>query len=511
MPDDLELSSAQRKEFFADLLTAFPNVSDLKRVVVIQMGENLDAISQGDNLQDIVLDLITWARARGKTRQLVMAAYEDNPDSPALRAFAASLGLVPGVAPAEVPAPPSVPAAQPARVGRPTSSPTPSGNQLLPDDQFRLRDLLRELPALQSNKVSDRIALLERAGLTPIGMSSDAWGDPPSAFAEQVLSAAANQQIRFETTRPGYTPLGAVLVQMLEEAGIGDEAVRFVASVIVRYNLVDLTTADLNSRIRAVFPAAAAPTSQREAEKTLRQVDYYLDSKWLRDANRAMQAVCLVEVEIEGGRKARGTGFLVGPSTIMTCTHTAYGINYGVQDLTVQPNVTFRFGYVLGSDGVTVSPGLVYHLADEDWLLASSPFKELDYVLLRVEGTPGTDQAEGGPRSWLTPQAHAFQTGEQLFIIQHPGGGPAKLAVSPNAVIGTSPKPGRVIYRAVTDYGSGGAPCFTNNWELVAMHESRLPDKASAGTGRTFLENKKEGITMSAILDDPDVRVAIGT
>ena len=132
MAQDLELSSEQRKEFFAAMLGAFPTKGDLEQLVVIELGENLDPISTGDNLQELVLGLFIWAGARGKWRALIIAAHDDNPDNPALAAFVASLGLEPAGSPPAAPPPPA---------------PVPAGSAgstaLTAADQDRLRDLLQ--------------------------------------------------------------------------------------------------------------------------------------------------------------------------------------------------------------------------------------------------------------------------------------------------------------------------------------------------------------------------------
>ena len=226
----------------------------------------------------------------------------------------------------------------------------------------------------------------------------------------------------------------------------------------------------------------------------------------------------------------RSTGFLVGPSVVLTCYHALPADS----DLG-SAGTTFRFGYALGDDHVTVLPGQEYRLADTNWLLASSPVDQLDYVLVRLAGTPGTDLVNGQPRSWLTPRPHPFTPGEQLFIIQHPRGGPLKLVMAANAVISESADHTHVRYRAVTEPGAGGAPCFTDNWELVAIHQKRLAQPtASASTASSAYESfesragapagaaspttpgpvsaeVKEGVTMTALLADPQVRAALGT
>ena len=45
-----------------------------------------------------------------------------------------------------------------------------------------------------------------------------------------------------------------------------------------------------------------------------------------------------------------------------------------------------------------------------------------------------------------------------------------KLALDTQAVIGANANGTRVRYRTNTDPGSSGSPCFTMDWDLVALH-----------------------------------------
>ena len=91
---------------------------------------------------------------------------------------------------------------------------------------------------------------------------------------------------------------------------------------------------------------------------------------------------------------------------------------------------------------------------------------ELDYALLRLTVPVGTE------RGWITlPAAPAAAgAGAPLLIVQHPDGGPMKLAMDTEAVIGLTPGGLRLRYKTNTDPGSSGSPCFTMDWDLIALH-----------------------------------------
>ena len=199
----------------------------------------------------------------------------------------------------------------------------------------------------------------------------------------------------------------------------------------------------------------------------------------------------------------RSTGFLVGPSVVLTCYHALPAdLDLGFA------GTTFRFGYALGDDHVTVLPGQEYRLADTNWLLASSPVDQLDVRVAASGGNP-----RHGSGQWATallahtPAPHPFTPGEQLFIIQHPRGGSLKLVMAANAVISESADHTHVRYRAVTEPGAGGAPCFTDNWELVAIHQKRLAQPtASASTASSAYESfeiSRRGTAGAASLTTP--------
>lgn len=67
------------------LLSAFPKHSDLRQMVRFQLGENLEAIADGENQTDRLFNLITWAESRGHLSELITSAANANPKNEKLR------------------------------------------------------------------------------------------------------------------------------------------------------------------------------------------------------------------------------------------------------------------------------------------------------------------------------------------------------------------------------------------------------------------------------------------
>jgi hypothetical protein len=238
------------------------------------------------------------------------------------------------------------------------------------------------------------------------------------------------------------------------------------------------------------FGFAPASPSPKIVEKVVAESNSFLDvDAWRVGLIEVEPTVCRIEVP------HYGTGFLVGPSTVMTVFHVIAGLLKETTGSVAQA-ATLRFGYKTSADGKTMIQGQEYKLAD-DWLIDSSPTEQLDYALLRVEGAPGDDpvggQAGAPPRRWLRPATeHVFRRGDPLFMMQHPYAGPLKLSLSTDAIIGVNADKTRVRYGINAEPGSSGSPCFNENWQLIAMHHGSFKDET---TNNMY----EEGIPMAAI------------
>jgi V8-like Glu-specific endopeptidase len=97
----------------------------------------------------------------------------------------------------------------------------------------------------------------------------------------------------------------------------------------------------------------------------------------------------------------------------------------------------------------------------------------------------------------------AFKPGMGLIIVQHPRGGPMKLAIDTKAVTEVTANQTRVRYRTNTEPGSSGSPCFTMGWELAALHHSGNPELQA---------RYNEGVPLDTICDQlpTSARAAVG-
>jgi hypothetical protein len=257
--------------------------------------------------------------------------------------------------------------------------------------------------------------------------------------------------------------------------------------------------ADLFKPPEARQPSQATAGSSAGTSPTLTQfvVDQhnkFLDGEaWRLRMSAAEAAVC--RIELPAGQ-ARGTGFLLAPDGVMTCY---FVVSEVLEGRTSGKDIVLRFDYRTDASGAVTYPGVEYHLA-HDWLIDSSPIEQLDYALLRVAGMPGSDPVDGRAdaplRGWLTVKSHNLEPGQPLAVIQHAQGEPRKIAIASNAIVAADTETHRVTYRINTEPGSSGAPCFNQDWELVAMHERRDP----AG---------KTGLIMTAIAAQPKVQATL--
>jgi hypothetical protein len=253
------------------------------------------------------------------------------------------------------------------------------------------------------------------------------------------------------------------------------------------------------------FELVSTDASRATLEQTIVETNSFLDvDAWLENAGRVEPCVCRIEVKLNG-RMAYGSGFLVGPSLLVTNYHVMEAVILGEQGKTTssglsatRDDLVLRFDYKRLGDGDVVNPGVEHKLA-ENWLETSSPYSsadlknagdslpapnELDFVLARLEKAAGNEKVggsgepESSARGWLEvpDSVHEFVPDSSLFILQHPEGAPLKLALDTHSVIGVNANGTRVRHRTNTEGGSSGSPCFDENWNLVALHHSGDPN-----------------------------------
>jgi hypothetical protein len=255
-------------------------------------------------------------------------------------------------------------------------------------------------------------------------------------------------------------------------------------------------------------------------EKIVKDANSFLNLRvWLERLTEIEGHVCRVAWDTANGLKAAGSGFLVGPSVVLTNHHVVAAALIGPND---PKTLRVQFDYRMLKDG-SVDPGTIVqldHASAESWRLdfarhsavdtqvhpiAKDPEPDaLDYALLRlaepIGARPIGPAAAGGTatkRGWIDLHAHAPKAAPKtaVVIVQHPSGLPVQLALDTEAVIGYSPKELRIRYSTNTLAGSSGSPVFDQNLEILALHHCGDPKYPQLSTGRY-----NEGIPIPALL-----------
>ena len=201
---------------------------------------------------------------------------------------------------------------------------------------------------------------------------------------------------------------------------------------------------------------------------------------------RAMRRTCLVRVG--GDTPTQGTGFLIGPQTVLTNWHVVHSLidpTTGAARPGSDRQLSCDFEHL--SQGVRAP-----HQAAESWLVDFSPLAlnalgisasypdmtglrdhALDFCALRLAGAPGR------MRGWydLAQPGQIDSKAGLLFVLQHPKGEPQLVAVTTNATVARD-EPAILRHHARTAPGSSGGLCLDHELRIIGLHhaEVSIPD-----------------------------------
>jgi endonuclease G, mitochondrial len=216
-------------------------------------------------------------------------------------------------------------------------------------------------------------------------------------------------------------------------------------------------------------------------------LSYEADFGKLRRGLQLGDSVCRI---VFTDRATTGTGLLIAPDLVLTNYHVLNTLELQDRSMLDEKAKTllFEFG-VMSQEAETPTSPQTFTISETLPIVACSPPTQLDYALLRVE--PKIRQSiQSQPirfaRGLLSPKAG-------LNVLQHPAGTVMQVSLSASGVVQVNPQQNRVWYVNRTQKGSSGAPCFNEDWELVALHHGSM----SRGFGSI-----REGILISSIFDE---------
>ncbi|WP_432034776.1 trypsin-like peptidase domain-containing protein [Streptomyces cucumeris] len=217
---------------------------------------------------------------------------------------------------------------------------------------------------------------------------------------------------------------------------------------------------------RSAVPAPAVPGvrfSATGAEKLMGSQSTLLPLSFLEHGVRAARSVGL----LRGPTEALGTGFLVAGDLVVTNHHV-------LPDAETAATARIVLGYQERTDG-EIDGGRSFAL---DPALGFAVSEEHDLAVVR-SGAPlnaAWGALELAPAGAVTPR--------RLNIVQHPAGGPKKVALYHNVVSHSDED--RLLYFTDTLPGSSGSPAFDDQWRVAAVHRAGGTLPSPDGSGHVY-------------------------
>ena len=176
-----------------------------------------------------------------------------------------------------------------------------------------------------------------------------------------------------------------------------------------------------------------------------------------------------------------GTGFLIENDILITNNHVLPNIERATGGVA-------QFNYQQTAEGLNAEFDSCDLKPDEFFKTSAGD----DWSAVKVAGNPS--QRWGA----LALQPARLTVGDNVNIVQHPGGGQKQISLNANVIVYADAN--RVQYLTDTLPGSSGSPVFDTRWNVVALHHSGgWLTEPTAQTKTTFYRN--EGILIDKVID----------
>jgi endonuclease G, mitochondrial len=211
----------------------------------------------------------------------------------------------------------------------------------------------------------------------------------------------------------------------------------------------------------------AGELSSSEIDQTFERIisgNELQDINYLEKGTAASRAVCRIRFEAMGGGYA--TGFLISPRVLITNNHV-------FPDAQTARTAEAQFRYERAVDGRELTA--VRFKLEPDRLFFTS--KALDFSVVAVRQHDVTNAEELGGFGFLPLHDTVGKAveGEWLTIVQHPAGKLKQVCVRENQLLRRLDD--FLWYSTDTLAGSSGSPVFSNDWLVVALHHSGVPER----------------------------------
>lgn len=232
-----------------------------------------------------------------------------------------------------------------------------------------------------------------------------------------------------------------------------------------------------------------------------------MDISFLTKGLEIAKTVCRIIMFDGQNKQPYGTGFLIGEGGLLMTN------NHVVNNKNLARRMIAEFEYEKNNKGA-IGTSYFFKLNPEVFFITNS---QLDYTVVALEPIASNDP-EKHIKSYgynkLALSSNRVLEGETVSIIQHPMGLPKMIAIRENRVVEL--KAPHIHYTTDTQQGSSGSLVANDQWEIVALHRSGVPERDKKGriklTKGGFYKDKydepfinwvaNQGVLMDNILKD---------
>ncbi|EFM11043.1 DNA/RNA non-specific endonuclease [Paenibacillus curdlanolyticus YK9] len=207
---------------------------------------------------------------------------------------------------------------------------------------------------------------------------------------------------------------------------------------------------------------------------------------YLEKGLQVAKSICRIVIKDDSGRSiGYGTGFLVAPTLLLTNNHV-----FPNTETALRSSAQFNYELDLQFNARVVQE---FRFQPNELFITN---QDLDFTLVAVQpiSISGARIQEFGYLPLIKQTGKAL-LGEYVSIIQHPKGDYKAVVIRENKI--TDMLDHFIHYSADTEPGSSGSTVFNDQWQVIALHHSGVPDPNHDGQ---FIAN--EGVRISSILND---------
>ena len=184
--------------------------------------------------------------------------------------------------------------------------------------------------------------------------------------------------------------------------------------------------------------------------------------------NRAKTVGRVLVKDRMGRLTSYGTGFMVSPNLLMTNNHV-------LETDAQAANSEIQFDYELDVKNREVTTSS-FRFDPSTFFLTN---EQLDFSLVAVSPNGDTKPSDWGWNQIPESDDGLIVKGEYVSIIQHPNGEMKQIALRENQILDFFDE--FLHYKTDTAPGSSGSPVFNDQWEIVALHHSGVPERDQSG------------------------------